>query len=134
MHARPRDIAQLMAPLPGRRANTAALPSTATSGTHREHSRVDGLLELPPVEDHATPGSAQALVRGRGHDVRVLEGARDHASSHKAGDVRHVGQQVRAMLVADLAHALVVNVPGGGRDVWAGSRVRSHKQKRRVKV
>mmetsp|Transcript_11910 Transcript_11910/g.50040 ORF Transcript_11910/g.50040 Transcript_11910/m.50040 type:complete len:296 (-) Transcript_11910:20-907(-) len=70
---------------------------------------VDALLALA-VEDHRAPRAAKGLVRGGGHHVGILEGRRDHVRGDEAGDVRHVGHEVGAHLVADLPHALVVVV------------------------
>mmetsp|Transcript_29782 Transcript_29782/g.75856 ORF Transcript_29782/g.75856 Transcript_29782/m.75856 type:complete len:532 (+) Transcript_29782:210-1805(+) len=80
-----------------------------------EHCLVNDLLELLAVENHATAGAAQRLVGGGGHNVRVLEGGGHHTGSHQAADVRHVRHEVGLVLVADLAHALVVDVAGVGR-------------------
>ena len=46
--------------------------------------------EAPAVEDHPGARPAQALVRGGGDDVGVLEGVRALARGDDAGDVRHV--------------------------------------------
>lgn len=46
---------------------------------------------------------------GGGDDVGVGKGAGEDLGSDEAGDVSHVGQQVGVGLVADLAHALIVD-------------------------
>ena len=48
------------------------------------------------------PGSAEGLVCGGGHHVRVVEGRGDAAGRHQAADVGHVGQQVGLHLRAQL--------------------------------
>mmetsp|Transcript_23839 Transcript_23839/g.67519 ORF Transcript_23839/g.67519 Transcript_23839/m.67519 type:complete len:374 (+) Transcript_23839:342-1463(+) len=92
----------------------------------RENRGVDFLLKVPhdgsallvgtllPLaeEDHGAAGPAQGLVRGRGDDVRVVEGRGDVAAHHEARDVRHVRQQDGTAIVRDLAHALVVDQAG----------------------
>ena len=45
-------------------------------------------------EDDAGSGAPQTLVRRRRHDVRVFEGARDHAGSRQAAEVGDVGQEI----------------------------------------
>ena len=77
-----------------------------------EHRAVDRLLVLLLVEDHAASGTSQGLVRGGGDHVRVGEGIVHDVRRDEAADVRHVGHEVGANLVADLPHALVVVVPG----------------------
>lgn len=47
-------------------------------------------------------------MRGRGHDIGVVERRVDDSARHEAGDVRHVNHHVRADLVADGTEALVV--------------------------
>mmetsp|Transcript_24738 Transcript_24738/g.80923 ORF Transcript_24738/g.80923 Transcript_24738/m.80923 type:complete len:488 (+) Transcript_24738:17-1480(+) len=90
----------------------------------REDGLVDGALELVrdllpllvdpldalPVKDHRASRSAEGLVRGGGDDVRVVEGGRHNLCCDEAGDVRHVCEQDRPDLVADLAHPRVVDV------------------------
>ena len=63
------------------------------------------------VEDHGAARAAERLVRGGGDDVGGVEGRRDHLGRHEAADVRHVGEHVGAVLVADGANAVVVNEP-----------------------
>ena len=48
------------------------------------------------------PGSAEGLVCGGGHQVRVVEGRGDAPGRHQATDVGHVRQQVRLHLRAQL--------------------------------
>jgi len=68
------------------------------------------LADALAVEDHGAARPAQRLVRrGRDH-VRVLEGRRHDARGHEARDVRHVGHEHGRVLIADGAHAGVVNV------------------------
>mmetsp|Transcript_18352 Transcript_18352/g.42049 ORF Transcript_18352/g.42049 Transcript_18352/m.42049 type:complete len:252 (-) Transcript_18352:229-984(-) len=94
-----------------------------------EDGRVDGPLQIVrdlfallveaahalAVEDHRAARPSQRLVGGRGDDVRVVEWGRHDARRDEARDVRHVREQVRAHLVADLPHARVVDVPRVGR-------------------
>mmetsp|Transcript_10413 Transcript_10413/g.25550 ORF Transcript_10413/g.25550 Transcript_10413/m.25550 type:complete len:289 (+) Transcript_10413:236-1102(+) len=75
-----------------------------------EHRLVDLLLVLLLVEDHTAAGAAQGLVRGGGDDVGVQEGVGHQVGGNEARDVRHVGHEVCAHLVANLAHTLVVVV------------------------
>merc|ERR1719218_401635 len=87
------------------------------------NTAVDRRLVLLAVEDHATARTAKRLVRGGGDDVRVRERVVHNVRGHETGDVRHVGHEVGAHLVADLAHALVVvvtGVRGGARDDQLG--------------
>mmetsp|Transcript_9452 Transcript_9452/g.16238 ORF Transcript_9452/g.16238 Transcript_9452/m.16238 type:complete len:262 (+) Transcript_9452:77-862(+) len=72
-----------------------------------------------PEEDHGTARPAQRLVSGGGDDIGMLEGRRHEARGDQSGDVRHVSQQPRVVLISDLAHASVVNgarVGGGASD------------------
>src|SRR5690606_13237338 len=52
-------------------------------------------------DDEATTRTAQGLVGGRGHHMRVLDRARVDACGDQAGDVRHVHEQVGTHLVGD---------------------------------
>lgn len=70
-----------------------------------------------PVEDHAGPAASQGFVGSGGHHVAVLKGGGHHASRHQPADVRHVGQEIRPVVVRDLPQASVVQVSG----VAAGS-------------
>lgn len=70
-----------------------------------------------PVEDHAGPATSQSFVGGGGHHVAVLKGGGHHTSRHQPADVRHVGQEIRPVVVRDLPQASVVQVSG----VAAGS-------------
>ena len=53
-------------------------------------------------------------MRGGSHDVSVAEWTGGNAASDEAGYVSHVSKEVRSGLVADLAHAGVVDVAGVG--------------------
>lgn len=94
-----------------------------------EDGRVDGSLEVVHLvdlglgvlathalaeEDEGAARPSQALVAGGGDDVGVREWAREHLGGHETGDVSHVSQQVGVDLVADFAHALVVDEPAVG--------------------
>jgi len=65
-----------------------------------------------PVEDKSGTTASQRLVRRRGNDVGVLEGRGHDPGHHQAADVRHVGHQVRPVLVRYPPQAGVVKVTG----------------------
>jgi len=69
-----------------------------------------GRLRTLPVEDHARPGTAQALMRRGGDNVAILEGVVSFLRSHKATDVRHVAEEECAALVRDFPEAFVLPV------------------------
>jgi len=79
---------------------------------------INGVLRLPllgrlrtlPVEDHARPGTTQALMRRGGDNVAILEGVVHFLSSHKAANVRHVAEEQCAALVGNFPEAFVVPV------------------------
>ncbi len=50
-----------------------------------------------------------------GHNIRVLKRGRNDSRRDQAADVRHVRQQVRAVVVGDLLHARVVDESRVGR-------------------
>src|SRR5690606_26277695 len=47
--------------------------------------------------------AAQALVRGRGHNMRVREGGGVRAARDEAGKMRHIDEQPSAYFVGDRA-------------------------------
>mmetsp|Transcript_28254 Transcript_28254/g.91089 ORF Transcript_28254/g.91089 Transcript_28254/m.91089 type:complete len:378 (-) Transcript_28254:641-1774(-) len=83
----------------------------------REDGVVDLVLEAAAVlleEDDARPRAPEGLVRGRGHDVAVVEGVRRFFRGDEARDVGHVHHQEGAVVVGDLPEASVVPVSGVG--------------------
>ena len=89
-------------------------------------AREDGGVELLGVvllgQDHAGAGAAEGLVHGGGHDVGRGDGRRVQARGDQAGEVGHVGPQLRANLVGDGAERVEVQVarvrgPAGDDDV-----------------
>ena len=80
----------------------------------------DGGVDLPGNglvvgEDHAAAGTAQGLVVGGGHHVRIGNRAGMLARRHQTGDVGHVHHQVRAALLGDLPEAGEIDHAGIGR-------------------
>lgn len=69
-----------------------------------------------PVEDHASPAAPQGFVGGGGNHVTVLEGGGHHAGGHQAADVGHISHEVSAVLIRDLPHPGVVQIPGVAAD------------------
>ena len=67
--------------------------------------------ELGSREDEATPWPTEGLVGGRRDQVRVREGRRVLPGRHKAGDVRHVDEEVRPDTMGDRGKALEVDDP-----------------------
>ena len=65
-------------------------------------------------QDARAARAVEGLVRGEADDVRVADRAGHDARGHHAGDVRDVGQQVRADRVGDLAEARPVGHPRVG--------------------
>ena len=66
-------------------------------------------------EDHGTTGTTERLVGGGGDNISVLEWRRDDTSRDKTRNVGHVNNEVRANLVSNLAHALIVDQTAVGR-------------------
>ena len=60
-------------------------------------------------DDETAARTAQGLVRGRGHDVRVRHRIRIHASRDQSRDMRHVDEQIRANLVGNRAQTCPVH-------------------------
>mmetsp|Transcript_15977 Transcript_15977/g.53888 ORF Transcript_15977/g.53888 Transcript_15977/m.53888 type:complete len:241 (-) Transcript_15977:392-1114(-) len=60
------------------------------------------------VEDHGAARPSERLVRRRRHDVGRVERRRDHAGGDEAGNVRHVGEEPRVVLVGDGLELVVV--------------------------
>lgn len=60
-------------------------------------------------EDESAAGTAQALVAGGGDDVGVGKRSGHDLGGYETRDVSHVGEHVGVDLVANLAHALVVD-------------------------
>ena len=69
----------------------------------RKHRPVDGARVFRRRQDETPAGPAQGLVRGRGHHVRVGNGAGMHAGGDEAGDVGHVDHQERVHFARDFA-------------------------------
>lgn len=69
-----------------------------------------------PVEDHASSAAPQGFVGGGGDHVTVLEGGGHHAGCHQAADVGHVSHEVGAVLICDLPHPGIVQIPGVAAD------------------
>jgi hypothetical protein len=63
-------------------------------------------------EDETSTGTTEGLVGGGGDDVAELEGARLLAGGDQTRDVGHVGKEVGALGVGDLAKPSVVPVTG----------------------
>mmetsp|Transcript_15044 Transcript_15044/g.39547 ORF Transcript_15044/g.39547 Transcript_15044/m.39547 type:complete len:430 (+) Transcript_15044:388-1677(+) len=82
---------------------------------HNLHALLGHRAHALAVENHGTARAAERLVGGGGHDVRVIERRRNAAGGDEARDVSHVREQPRAVLVSDLAHALVVDQARVGR-------------------
>ena len=61
------------------------------------------------------PGSAEGLVCGGGHQVRVVEGRGDAPGRHQATDVGHVRQQVGLHLRAQLGDTHDTQCVGGAQ-------------------
>ena len=71
--------------------------------------------ETSAVEDHGAARAAQGFVGRCGYDVGVGKGRGDGGSSDKAGDVRHVGEEVSIYGVRNLPHRLVLDQAAVGR-------------------
>ena len=69
----------------------------------REHHGVEFLVQvgMRPRQDQAAPGTAQGLVRGRGHHIRERHRVWIQARRDQACDVRHVHEQVGADRIGD---------------------------------
>jgi hypothetical protein len=69
----------------------------------REHGAVDLRGQrLVGRQDARAARAVQGLVRGEADDVSVADRAGNDARGHHAGDVRDVGQEVRADRIGDL--------------------------------
>ena len=78
--------------------------------TARKHLAVDLGGDLLVVAQHqASARTAQRLVRGGGHHMRMRERTGMHAGSHQTRDVRDVGHQEGAHLVGDGAETLEID-------------------------
>lgn len=91
----------------------------------REHRKVDLVLEiinrvlrLPllrrlralPVKDHPRPWTPQALMRGGGHNVTILEGVVHFLYGHKVASVCHVAKKQCPTLIRNFLEAFVVPI------------------------
>ena len=75
------------------------------------------------VEDHRTARPAQRFVRRRRHHVGVIKRRRDDARRDEATDVRHIGEEPRAVRVGGGAEAVVIEEARvrrgpGDEEVW----------------
>lgn len=68
----------------------------------REDGVVDLVLEGLAVEDQASTGSTEGLVRGGRNDVAKLEGVIALLGGDDSTDVGHIAEQVRSVDVSDL--------------------------------
>ncbi|OPZ75846.1 MAG: hypothetical protein BWY82_00050 [Verrucomicrobia bacterium ADurb.Bin474] len=70
-----------------------------------KHAGINLLGIFLTAQDQSTPRSAQGLVSGRGHKIRVRNRRRMHPGSHQTGDVGDVRHQQGTGLLGNLAHA-----------------------------
>ena len=79
------------------------LERTALDGG--EDGLVDRLGQVRDAEDHAASGTAQGLVSGGRHHLRMRDGTRVDACRDEACEVGHVRHQDGSHLVGDLAES-----------------------------
>ena len=86
----------------------------------REDRLVELLGKLLVVgEDNAAARTAQGLVGGGGHDVRIRNRALMQTGGDQTCDMRHIDEQVCADLVCDLSELFKINgtrISGGAGD------------------
>jgi len=91
----------------------------------REHHKVNVVLEiincvlrLPflwrlralPIKNHPGPWTSQALMRGGGHNVTILEGVVHFLYGHKVASVCHVAKKQCPTLIRNFPEAFVVPI------------------------
>ena len=82
----------------------------------RKHRLVDGARELAIIrENEATARPAQRLMGGRGHHVRMGEGAWMRARGNKARDMRHIDHELGTHAVCDRSQPLKIDSARIGR-------------------
>ena len=79
----------------------------------REHSRVELLGQSFVVgEDNPAARTAQRLMRGGRHHMRMRKRAGMGAAGHQAGEMRHVDHEIGANGIRDLAEAAEIRMRG----------------------